>query len=407
MANINLTPDEITRESLRILHQKLNFCTNIVTEYDDSFANEGGKIGNTMRIRQPIQYATSTAATMPTGTGADSIGVSTTITIDKQRYVPIRFTTEELTLDIEDFSRRHVEPAMAKLAAKVEADVLGVATDGCAGALCSTVGTCAFSDVMDGRKELMDKLAPLDNRYAIMDTQGNADLVNNNKSLFQDQAQISSQYKEGRMGRFGSFDFYENTLIPKHTAGTAVATYLVDGAAQTKTLSASDSDPMNGTLTVKTGTKLMAAGEIVTLVGCNDVHPETKESTGVLKRFVVTAAPGATATTLNISPAIISSGPHQNCSASPTDGGAVTTIGVAGTVYNQSLLFQKGFMAMATADLAMPNGVDMSSRQNYDGLSLRLIRDYDINKDRILTRIDILYGKKVLRPDLGRRILHT
>ena len=209
------------------------------------------------------------------------------------------------------------------------------------------------------------------------------------------------------MGRFGSFDFYENTLIPKHTAGTAVATYLVDGAAQTKTLSASDSDPMNGTLTVKTGTKLMAAGEIVTLVGCNDVHPETKESTGVLKRFVVTAAPGATATTLNISPAIISSGPHQNCSASPTDGGAVTTIGVAGTVYNQSLLFQKGFMAMATADLAMPNGVDMSSRQNYDGLSLRLIRDYDINKDRILTRIDILYGKKVLRPDLGRRVLHT
>lgn len=406
MANINLTPDAILRESLRILHQKLNFCTNIITEYDDSFASEGGKIGASMRIRQPIQYATSTAATMPTGTGADSIGVSTTLTIDTQRYVPMRFTTKELTLDIEDFSSRHVEPAMAKLAAKIEADVLSKACKGTAGQLCATVGNVAFADVMSGRKSLQDNLAPPDGRIALMDTQGNVDLVTDNKALFNDNSQISKQYKEGAMGRFGQFDFYENTLIPKHTAGTAVATYKVNGASQEKTISASDSDPMNGVIAIDTGTKDIVAGEIVTIEGCNAVHPETKEDTGVLKRFVVTAALSA-AGNLSISPAIIKSGPHQNVSAYPTDGGDITTIGVAGTTYNQSLLFQKGFMALGTADLVMPNGVDMASRQNYDGISLRLIRDYDISKDRIYTRIDCLYGSKVLRPDLAYRLLHT
>jgi len=406
MANINLTPDKILRESLAVLHQKLNFCTNIITEYDDSFASEGGKIGDAMRIRQPIQYATSTAATMPTTTGADSTGVSTTLTIDNQRYVPMRFTSKELTLDIEDFSTRHIEPAMAVLASKIEHDVLGTAVKGCAGQLCATVGNVAFADIMSGRKTLQDNLAPPSGRIALMDTQGNVDIVTDNKSLFNDNSQVSKQYKEGAMGRFGQFDFYENTLIPKHTAGTAVATYKVNGASQEKTLSASDSDPMNGVIAIDTGTKDVVAGEIITIAGCNAVHPETKESTGVLKRFVVTSFLTA-AGDLSISPAIIKTGPHQNVSAFPTDGGDVTTIGVAGTAYNQSLLFQKSFMAMATADLVMPKGVDMASRQNYDGISLRLVRDYDINKDRMLTRIDCLYGSKVLRPDLGYRLLHT
>lgn len=406
MANINLTPDMITREALKILHQKLNFCGNIIRGYDDSYAVTGAKIGDTLRIRHPIDYQTSTAATMPTGTGADSVEASTTLQVSTKRYVPMRFTSEEMTMDIDSFASRHIEPAMSKLAAKIEADVLTSAVQGTAGQLCATVGTVANADVLSGRKTLVDSLAPMDNRTALMDTQGMVDLVSGQASLFNASDEISRSYKEGAMGRYGSFDFYENTLIPKHTAGTAVATYKVNGASQKKTLSASDNDIANGVVAVDTGTKTVNAGDIVTIAGCNAVHPETKASTGALKRFVVTAALTA-AGDLAISPAIIPSGPHQNVSASPTDGGDVTTIGVAGTAYNQSLLFQKGFMAFATADLVLPKGVDMASRQNHDGISLRLVRDYDISKDRLLTRIDCLYGMKVLRPDLARRLLHT
>ena len=403
MANINLTPDMITREAIRILHQKLNFVGNCVRDYDDRYAQEGAKIGDSLRVRMPIQYATSTAATMPTGTGADSIGVSTTLQVSSKRYVPMRFTSEELTLDIEDFSSRHIEPAMSVLAAKVEADVLSTALAGASNFV--NAGTAVeFLDIMNGAKTLTDALAPRNDRYALLNTQAMVDLVNANKSLFADQTELSRQYKEGMMGRFSGMDFYENTLLPAmaaHTAGGDNA-YDVNTTTAGKTLSASDSDPNNQTLAIDTGTKVIAKGAKFTMAGCNDVHPETKEDTGALKVFTVTGGDTgtATATSITISPAIIATGPHKNCTAAPANNATITFLEDA-TANRQSLLFQKGFAAFATADLVMPKGTDMASRQNFDGLSLRMIRDYDIIKDRILTRIDILYGFKVLRPSHG------
>lgn len=403
MANVLLTPDMITREAIRILHQKLNFVGNCVRDYDDRYANEGAKIGDTLRIRLPYQYQTSTAATLPTGTGADSVGVSTNLQVSSKRTVPMRFSSEELTLDIEDFSSRHIEPAMAVLAAKVEADVLSTAVAGCTNYV--NAGTkVEFLDIMNGGKALTDSLAPRSQRYAVLNTQAMVDLVNDNKSLFQDQTQLANQYKEGLMGRFAGFEFYENTLVPQmaaHTAGGDTA-YDVNGANQNKTLTATDSDPNNQTLTIDTGTKVIAKGAKFTMAGVYDVHPETKETRTSLKVFTVTGGDTgtATATSITISPAIIISGPQKNCSTKPADNATITFLEDA-TANNQSLLFQKGFAAFATADLVLPKGTDMASRQNYDGLSLRLIRDYDVSKDRILTRLDILYGFKVLRPGHG------
>lgn len=413
MANVNLTPDMITREALRILHQKLNFVGNCVREYDDSFAQQGAQIGDTLRIRLPIQYATSTAATMPTGTGADSIGVSTSLAVTSKRYVPMRFTSEELTLDIEDFSRRHVEPAMAVLAAKVEADVLQTAVAGASNFVNGTT-TFGFDDVMLGGAKLTEALAPRENRCAILNTLAMVDLVTDNKSLFQDQRELAKQYREGIMGRFAGFDFYENTLVPAMAAHTAGGTVLYDVAsdAQEVTISATTPDPNNQTLAIDTGTELIALGGKFTIAGIYDVHPETKVSTGALKVFTVTGGDTgtATATSITISPAIVVAGPHMNCigaagAADPSDGDTITFLEDATANY-QSLLFQKGFAAFATADLSLPKGTDMASRQSYDGISLRLVRDFDIVKDRILTRIDVLYGFKVLRPSLGCVVHH-
>ena len=38
------------------------------------------------------------------------------------------------------------------------------------------------------------------------------------------------------------------------------------------------------------------------------------------------------------------------------------------------------------------------------GLSIRIAKDYDITNDEILTRCDILYGVKALRPELATRL---
>lgn len=404
MASNLLTVDDITRESLRVLHQKLNFVTNIVTEYDDSFAQEGAKIGNTLRVRLPMQYGTGTGATMATGTGADSLQNQVTLTVNTQRHVPMRFTSNELTMKIDEFSSRHIEPAMAKLAAKIESDALTTLVPQVAQSIAA--GTKVdFADVMDGRAKLVKSLAPTDNRYALMDPQANVDLVDALKGLFHDSTQISKQYKEGMMGRTAGFEFYENTLLPSHanSASGGTSAYLTNKAtAQAGSYTA----PLTMNLIVDTGTKVIAAGDVFTIEDVYDVHPESKATLATLKQFTVVTG-GTGAGTIVVSPALIATGPYQNASAAAANNKKLTFLGAASTTYNQSLLFQKGFACFATADLVLPKNVMAASRQVYDGISLRLVQDYDVVKDRIYTRIDCLYGMRMLQPHLGCRILHT
>jgi len=401
MANNVLTLDMITREALMVLHQKLNFVTNIVTDYDSSYAQSGAKIGNSLRIRMPIQHNTGTGATIATGTGADTLENQVTLTLNTQRHVPMRFTSNEMTMKIDDFRVRHIEPAMSKLAAKIEADALSMANKAANTVYAGT--KVEFSDVMDGRALMQRALAPLDNRYALMDPQGNVDLVVDNKSLFNNSTEVGRQYKEGMMGRFAGFDFYENTLIPGHTTDTGGgdATYDVVG-----TQSGSYTSPNSMSLIVDTGTKIIAAGDTITIGSVFDVHPESKVSTGALKQFTVITG-GTGSTTLTISPALIATGPYQNASAAAANNAAVTIQGAASTAYKQSILFQKGFAAFGTADLVLPPG-EKASRAVFDGISMRIIQDYyDGVKDRLYTRVDVLYGYQVLRPQLATRLLHT
>ena len=402
MANSVLTTDEITREALRVLHQKLNFVGNIVRDYDDSFASSGAKIGNTLRVRAPIQYTSGSGATIATGTTADTLENSITLTVNSQKWVPMRFTSNEMTMKIDEFSSRHVEPAMAVLAAKIEADALSL-TKGVYNMVAA--GTkVEFADIMSGRKALVDNLAPANDRVALLDTQANSDLVNELKGLFQDSEAIKKQYKEGMMGRTGSFDFYENTLLSAHTTGAegGGAVYDVNGN-QSHTYTKIN----EATLAVVTGTKTIKAGDTFTIANVYRVHPETKVSTGVLQKFVVRTDHGGGAGTLDISPGIVITGPYQNCSAQAATGAAITFDGAASTAYNQSLLFQKGFACFATADLILPKNVMQASRQVYDGISMRLVQDYDVVKDRIYTRLDVLYGYRMLRPQLACKVLHT
>lgn len=404
MANNLLTIDQITREAQMVLHQKLNFVTNIVTEYDDSFAKEGAKIGNTLRVRLPMMYNTGTGATMTTGTGADSLQNQVTLTVNTQRHVPMRFTSNEMTMKIDDFRERHLEPAMSKLAAMIESDVLSgilpkISHEVAAGTKVD------FADIMSGNVKLGNALAPFDNRYALLDMQANADLINELKGLFQDSASIAAQYKEGVMGRTAGLQFYQNTLLPSHTNGTEVGSaYLTNSG--TATQAGSYTSPNSMSLIVDTGTKTVKAGQTFTIEGVYDVHPETKATRAELKEFTVLANFTGSGT-ISISPAIIATGPYKNASNAAADGKKLTFHGTASTGYKQSLLFQKGLAVFATADLVLPPKVQ-ASRVVHDGISLRLVKDwYDGVKDRLYTRFDVLYGHKILRPQLGVKILHT
>lgn len=394
MANTILTPTAVTREALRILHNKAMFIRTIDRQYDDSFAKSGAKIGNSLKIRLPNQYTVRTGATLNV---QDTTESSTTLTVSTQKGVDFKFTSEELTMDLQDFSDRILEPAMSVLAANIEADAYSMYKN-VYNFVDSDAAALDLYDILDGRRYLNDNLTPIDdNRTAMLSTVHSAKLVNDVKALFHDSAAIKQQYREGKIGRTAGFDFYENPILGKHTTGTAASGdtgYNVNGASQS-----------GAALTVDTGSTTFLIGDVITIAGCNAVHPETKADLGYLQRFVITADSGASATTLNISPAIVTSGATQNVSAAPTNGGAISKLGGgnAATLDN-SMVYHKNAFTFATADLVMPQGVDFAAREVMDGIAIRVVRAYDINNDAFPCRLDVLYGYKTLRPEMACRI---
>jgi hypothetical protein len=385
MANTILTPTAVTREALRILHQKLNFVGNIVREYDDSFAKSGAKIGDSLKIRLPNQYTVRSGATLST---QDTTESSVTLQVATQKGVDLNFTSVDLTLSLDDFSKRILDPAMSVLAANVEADALNMYKD-IYQSTWNGGSAATYNLALDTRTILQRSLAPSNDRTALMDPRSMADVVKDTKTLFNDSTSISKQFKEGYMGRAAGFDWMENTMLPAHTRSAAVS-YLIQGGSQT-----------GSTLAVDTGTGAPSQGDVFTIANVFSVHPETKVSTGVLQQFVVGS--GATTTSWPITPAIVTSGATQNVNAGPADNAAITFLGTASTAVGTSLLFQKEAFAFATADLTMPKGVDFSAREVLDGISMRIVRQYDITNDKFPCRLDILYGYKTIRPQLAAR----
>lgn len=402
MANSLLTPTAVTRKALMILHQKLTFIGSINRQYDDSFAQTGAKIGDSLKIRLPNEYTVRDGRTIDLQPTSET---STTLQIATQKGVDIEFTSGERTLSLDDFAERVLEPAMARLAAKIEADALSMYKD-----VYQEVNdlseAIAIGDVLLAHKRLTDSLAPDSQRTLLLSTKMNADLVSATTTLYNDRTKVSDQYRKGLVANdfFGFDTVAQTTLAPLHTTGTEAGVDTgadVNGANQT-----GSSVTVDGTVT---GT--FKKGDIITFAGCYEVHPETKDSTGKLKQFVVTADVDANYSSIPISPAIVTSGARQNVSASPTDDGAVNKVESDGTTaisgsaaYNVGLAYHRDAFTFATADLVMPKGVDFAAREVYDGISMRVVQQYDINNDNFPCRIDVLYGYKTIRPQLATRL---
>ena len=392
MANSLLTPSVITKEALAILHQKLNFVGSINTQYDSQYAKTGASIGNDLKIRLPNEFTIRSGATL---SAQDVTEASTTMTVDTQKGVDFSFSSEELTMHIDDFKARYIEPAMSVLAANMESDALSMYKD--VYNFYSGVGSAnSFANITQAQKVLTDNLAPYGDRSYLHNPQSVVDMLADTKGLFQDSSSIAKQYKDGELGKIAGFNHFENTLMPSHTTGTAAATtgYLVNGASQT-----------GASLTVDTGSTTFLDGDIITIAGVNRVHPETKADTGVLQQFVVTANSGASATSLSISPSITASAGRQNVTGSPADNAAVSKVGGGnGADWQETLAFSKNAFAFATADLVLPEGVDFAAREVLDGISMRIVKAYTIADDKMPCRIDVLYGYKAIRPQLACRV---
>lgn len=403
MANSLVTIDMITREALRIAHEKTQFIGTVDRQYDDSFAKTGAKIGTALRVRKPNMYTRTTGSRVMSV--QDQAEINGTITVATQDHVDMRFNSAELALSIDEISKRYIEPAMAVLVSGIESDFLAYATKATYNTA-GTAGTALTDLVVPGaaRAKLNQGLAPKDgNRYIQCDSVTMGGIVNGLKGLFQDSTQIKEQYREGMIGRTAMADWYENDRMWTLTNGSDVTCTMAAAAAVTDG---------GSVMTMASLAAAPATGAVFTVPGVYQCHPETKASLGVLQQFVIVSG---TTTIQTVSPAIYLTGPRQNvCSsagaklaATAFDGtGTVPVfVGAASTSYIQNLMYHKEAFQFVTADLPLMDDAAKCVRRVQDGLSLRVWQASDIRNDELLMRIDILYGMSALRSEWACRMI--
>lgn len=406
--NTILTPDMITKEALRILHEKLTFLSKVNKQYDSSFAREGAKIGSALRIRKPARFVTRSGPTLDV---QDFVETNTTLTVQKQLGIDVEFSSEDLTMDLDSFSKQFIEPAMAQLASEIEADALTMIYN--VGKVVYNNTELVWKDTVLAKARLDQQTTPKDNnRNMLIGSLHQVSVLDDTKGLFQDSTKISQQYVEGNIGQTAGAMWAVSDLMPNYetgTAGTAGGDTVANTAAQ---------GAMTLDLTIGANETILA-GQVFTVAGCFEVHPETKKVYPTLYQFTAISdatASGLGAVTVTVrdsgsdglyttASAVKNERARANISRLPQSSDAVTFLGDPSSVYPQSVTFHEDAFTFATADLVLPKGTDMASREVMEGISMRLVRDYDVNTDQFPARFDVLYGYKMLRDEYAARLV--
>lgn len=403
--NTLLTITMITREALRVLE---NSCTAIRTvnrNYDEKFAVEGAKIGTTLNIRKPPRYVGTTGQALNV---EGAVETSVAVALTKQFGVHIQFSSQDLLLSIDDFSDRFLVPAIAAIANEMDADVLALYDQ--VHDYVGTPGTTpnALLTYLQAGARLNNNSAPLDGmRHCVVTPTMEITLVDALKGLFQQASAIAEQYVKGQMGRAAGFTFYMDQNCATHTVGALGGTPLVNGANQTGASITTDGWSNNITGVVK-------KGDILTFASTNQVNVQSRNNIGSLQQFVVTEdadSNGSGQATIKIDPPITVSGAQQTVNQSPADNAVILIFGSASAhaavATPQGLAYHRDAFVLVTADLPLPRGVDMAARASdkQAGLSMRIVRDYNISTDNFPCRIEVLYGTKAIRPELACRVV--
>lgn len=395
MSNTLLTNELITNEALAVLENEIVFATKVNRPVDSMFGNESNQAGDTVKVRLPDRGTYRSGATF----SADDITESSVDITLSQGGADCNFTTKELTLDIADFSNRVLKPRIVTIANEI--DRQGLALYSSIANQVGTPGTSpnAASFILDAGVKLDNNAAPRDGqRYAVWSPGHNASLVGGLSTLFNSTSKVGDQYEAGLMGKGTlGFDHYMSQNTPSHTVGSADAAGAMTGTVSSGSTIVTDS--------WTTGT--IAQGDVLTIADVYAVNPITGQSTGQLAQFTVTSTVTTVdgVATLTISPAIVTTGKFKNVSAAAADNAVVTKIGTASTAYPISMAFHRDAFAFAMGQLYLPDGVDKAARKSYKGMSIRMVRAYDISLDKLPTRLDVLFGWTVARKEWACRVI--
>jgi len=387
MANTNLVHDLILKEGHRTLRNNTSFINALGSEYDGRYESNGASAGSDLRIMIPKEYTVRSGKTMNVQNDEER---SVTISKSIQRGIDLKFSSAELTQDITLMSKTKIGPAMATLAAWWDNYAMTEAYKDVYQAVTLPVTNIDMDDILNAGVKLSNGSAPKDGSWCcILNPQAEADLVSSLSGLFQSSNKIASQYNDGEMGTALGFKFKMSQNVPSLTQGAANTSYVVAAGIATDG---------GTTVDVETGTGAFVVGDIITIASVNSVNPLHKTSTGQLQDFIITTASAGGTVTLSVQPKFELTGGYQNIDALPVAAAVVATKGTLSTAYPRNIAFHPGFAAFATADLDKPMGAIYAERKVEDGLSMRLVADYDIVNDDTLYRFDILGGYQTIIP---------
>lgn len=391
--NALLTPSVITKETLMIVENNLVAAAKVNRQFENSFA----KIGSTLTVRKPNKFRVVKQAALAI---QDVVEPSTSITINNQAQVAFQFTSQDLTLTIEEFSERYLKPAAAEIANQIDYDV-------CANfqSIFNVVGTPgtipnSFASLAAVGQRMDEGAVPQDGRTLILNPAAYWSLANALSTLY--VKSVAEPALKGFLANVANFEIYmdqnvQSQIVGNYAGGSGVK---VSGAGQTGSQLIT-----NGYLANTTG--VLNVGDAFTIAGVFAINPKSRQTTGSLQQFVVTATAssgGASVATLSIYPAITTSGAYQTVSGAPANGAAIVVAGAANGTYAQNIGFVKDAFGLVCVPMELPQGVDFAAREMYKGISMRVIRAYDINNDLIPCRIDVLYGTSTFYPELGCRL---
>lgn len=400
MSNSLLTINMITREAIELFKNSNEFLKNIDQQYDDSFARDGAKIGQTLRIRLPNDYTVSNG---PAAQPQDTTEQSTNLVVATQRHVDVTFSSVDRTMSLDDYSERVLAPMVNNLAGNVAATIMS----GVEGGVCNLVAnkdaqgniiSPVAQTYLSAKAALLNNSTPRGNSMSTSWKVVNgpiteANTVSSLAGLLNPVPNISEQYRTGSMQQALGFDWMVDQTVINHTSGSFSAG-TVAGAGQT-----------GNVLLTNAITGDLALGDIIAIDGVFAVNRVTKQSTGQLRQFVVTAPANSGATQISVYPAIVpevNGQPvqYQTVVDGPANGAAIRLATPASTTYAKNIAFYPKAITMATADLWTPTqGVVEAARDNYDGVSMRMLTAYMPGTDQAITRLDLLFGFLYIRPE--------
>lgn len=394
MANSILTIQMITRKALAIFRNSNLFLKVIDKQYDSQFAKTGYKIGASLKIRLPNEFVVRTGTVaVPQATTENYVNLN----VASQKGVDVAFTSADMALSLDDFGERILAPMVNPLAGAVAADIM-TGTENIPNLVHATstgaTVTPTTATWLQAGAVLDLNSAPRNDRMIVVDAMTQSRVVSSLTGLFNPQDTIAKQFHSGMIGmNVLGFDWGMDQTVKLHTAGTFTTGAMSATANQT-----------GGTITVGAISGTLKAGDIITIAGVNGVNRVNKQDTGQLQTFAVLNDVANTGTTINIYPPINPpvSGQnvaYQNVTAAPAGSAVITAVIATAEVYRKNFAFHPTACTMATADLDKPGGVDMTGREQYDGISMRMVRAYDVYNDIFLSRLDILYGFAWPRPE--------